>query len=114
MRSASVHTVGRVVRVVDEVAAGRDLDAVAAGLDAVEEEALRDRVLGRRGLDVDAVVEEEVRGAQALLARVDPEREVVQAAVGAVGVLRVDQLVGAIDALSQAPASVPSSSSMRS
>src|SRR5215217_9428207 len=30
----------------DEVAAGGDLDAVAAGLQAVEEEALGDRVLG--------------------------------------------------------------------
>ncbi len=78
---------------IDEVAAGRDLDAVAARLDSVEEEALRDGVLGRRRLDVDLVVEEQVGGAQALLARVDPECEVVQAPVGAVGVARVDQLV---------------------
>src|SRR4051794_5237607 len=83
----------RVLGVVDEVAAGRDLDAVAARLDAVEEEALRDRVLARRGLDPDAGVEEQVRGAQALLARVDPEGDVVQARVRPVGVLRVDELV---------------------
>ena len=66
------------VRVVDEVAAGRDLDAVAARLEPVEEEALRDAVLRGRGLDVDVVVDEDVRRAQALLARVDPEREVVE------------------------------------
>ena len=50
-------------------------------------------MLRRSGLDRHALVEEDVRGAQALLARVDPEREVVQAAVRAVVVLRVDQLV---------------------
>jgi hypothetical protein len=36
-----------VIGVVDEVAAGRDLDPVAAGLEAVEEEALGDAVLRR-------------------------------------------------------------------
>jgi hypothetical protein len=51
-------------------------------------------VLRRRGFDVDAAVEEQVGRAQALLARVDPEREVVEPAVRAVVVLRVDQLVG--------------------
>ena len=39
------------VGVEDEVAAGRHLDPVAAGLEAVEEEPLRDAVLRRRGLD---------------------------------------------------------------
>ena len=82
-----------VLGVEDEVAAGRDLDAVAAGLEAVEEEALGDRVLGGRRLDRDVVVEEQVGGAQALLARVDPEGEVVQAPARAVGVGGVDQLV---------------------
>ena len=81
------------VGVVDEVAAGGDLDAVPAGLEAVEEEALRDAVLRRRRLDRDARVDEDVRGAQALLARVDPEREVVQAPARAVRVRDVDQLV---------------------
>ena len=51
-------------------------------------------MLGRRRLDVDAVVDEQIGGAQALLARVDPEGEVVQPAVCAVGVGDVDQLVG--------------------
>ena len=82
------------VGLVDEVAAGRDLDPVAAGLERVEEEAGRDRVARRRGLDVDVVVEEDVGRPQALLAGVDPEREVVQAAAGAARVLDVDQLVG--------------------
>ena len=68
------------VRVVGEVAAGGHLDAVAAGLEAVEEEALGDRVLGGRGLDRHVVVEEQVGGAQHLLARVHPEGEVVEAA----------------------------------
>ena len=59
---------------------GRDLDPVPSGLEAVQEEALRDPVLRRRRLDGDARVDEDVGGAQALLAGVDPEREVVQAA----------------------------------
>jgi hypothetical protein len=79
----------RLVGRVDEAAAGRDLDAVAARLDAVEEEALRDRVLGRRGLDLDPGVEPDVGGAQALLAGVDPEGEVMQAAIGAMRIARL-------------------------
>src|SRR5690349_24626405 len=76
----------RLVRGVDEAPAGRDLDAVAAGLDAVEEEARGDRMLGGRGLDLDAGVEPDVGRAQALLAGVHPERGVVQPAVLGVGV----------------------------
>ena len=72
------------VGVVDEVAARRDLDAVAAGLEPVQEEALCDPVLRGRCLDRDTGVDEDVRGAQALLPRVDPEGEVVKSAVGAV------------------------------
>src|SRR2546423_14507125 len=52
------------IGVVDEVAAGRDLDPVAAGLEAVEEEALRYAVLRGRGLDRDAVLDEQVGRAQ--------------------------------------------------
>src|SRR2546430_4460208 len=78
----------------DEVAAGRDLDAVAGRLVPVQEEALRDRVLGWGELDVDAAVQEEVRRPQHLLARVHPEGQVVEAAPRAVGVRGVDQLVG--------------------
>jgi hypothetical protein len=43
-------------------------------------------VLGRRGLDRDVVVDEEIRGAQTLLARVDPERKVMQPPARAVRV----------------------------
>ena len=94
LRSASGPDDAGLVGRVDEAPAGGDLDAVAAGLDPVQEEALRDRVLGRRGLDRDAGVDPDVGGAHALLARVDPEGDVVQAAVGAVRVARVDELVG--------------------
>jgi hypothetical protein len=94
VRSASVQITGFGVGLVHEVAAGGDLDAVAARLEGVEEEAGGDGVARRRGLDVDAVVEEDVGGAQALLAGVDPEREVVQALAGLARVLDVDQLVG--------------------
>ena len=81
-------------RVVDEVGAGRHLDAVAARLVHVQEHPLRDRVLGRRGLDRDVGVEEQVGGAQQLLAGVDEPREVVQATAAAGVVGGVDQLVG--------------------
>src|SRR6266540_892931 len=81
------------VRVVDEVAAGRHLDPVSSRLVDVDEEALSDRVLRGRRLDVDAVVDEEVGRAEALLARVHPEGEVVEPAAGAVHVGDVDQLV---------------------
>jgi hypothetical protein len=82
---------------VDEAPARGDLDAVAPGLVAVEEEALGDVVLGGGELDKDVVLDPDVGGPQALLARVDPEGRVMQAPVGAlrcVGVLGVDQLVG--------------------
>src|SRR6185437_13798395 len=52
------------VRREDQVAAGEDLYAVAARFVAVEEEAMRHGVLGRPGLDGDAVFEEDVRRAQ--------------------------------------------------
>ena len=81
------------VRVVDEVAAARDLDAVAAGLDPVEEEALRDRVLRRRRLDVDVVLDEDVGRAQHLLAGVDPEGEVVETTARTESIRDVDELV---------------------
>src|SRR3954452_23381295 len=60
---------GDEIGVVDEVAAGRDLDPVAAGLEAVEEEALRHAVLRGRRLDRNAVLDEQVGRAQALLPR---------------------------------------------
>ena len=82
------------VRVVDEVAARRHLDPVPARLEAVEEEALRHAVLRGRRLDRHVGVDEDVGRAQAFLARVDPERQVVETAARAVRVRDVDQLVG--------------------
>src|SRR5712664_3230309 len=53
------------VRGENETGAGvGDFDAVAAGLVDVEEEGLLDGVLVRNGLDVDAVLEKNVGGAQ--------------------------------------------------
>src|SRR5689334_15380005 len=62
----------------------RDLDAVAAGLPDVEEEGLLDRMLVRSGLDMDAVLEKNVGGAQDLLATVDGVGDVMEAAFPAV------------------------------
>ena len=45
-----------------------EFDAITAGLVDVEEERLLDGVLVRPGLDVDAVLEKDVRGAKDLLA----------------------------------------------
>src|SRR5689334_4409494 len=56
----------------DQACAGvGDLDAVAAGLPDIEEEGLLDRVLVRAGLNVDAVLQEDIRCAKNLLAAVD-------------------------------------------
>ena len=57
-----------VLGVEEQEAAGADLDAVAARLVGVEEERLLDRVLVRPRLDHDAVLEEDVGGAQHVLA----------------------------------------------
>src|SRR6266852_1498767 len=55
------------IRRQDQAGAGiGDFDAVAAGLVDIEEEGLLDRVLVRAGLDVDAVLQEDVGGAQNL------------------------------------------------
>jgi hypothetical protein len=48
-----------------------DLDPVAAGFVDVEEERLLDRVLVRAGLDIDAVLQEDIGGAQDPLAAVE-------------------------------------------
>src|SRR5882672_2426608 len=60
-----------------------DLDAIAARLVDVEEEGLLDSVLVRAGLDEHAVLQENVGGAQNVLARVERVSNVVEAAVGA-------------------------------
>jgi hypothetical protein len=76
---------------VDEVPAVRDLDPVAARPEAVEEEALSDRVLRGCGLDVDAVLEKDVGRPQHFFSRVDPEGEVVQAPASAERIRDVDE-----------------------
>ena len=59
------------VRGEDQARAGiRDLDAVARRLVDIEEEGALDRVLVRAGLDEDAVLKEDVGGAQHVLALV--------------------------------------------
>src|ERR1700733_13331529 len=57
-----------------------DLDPVAAGLIHIEEESLLDRMLVRAGLDVDAVLEKDIRGPQNVLAAVERISEMVETA----------------------------------
>src|SRR3954468_22573980 len=69
------------VRRQNETCAGvGDFDAVAAGLVDVEKEGLLDRVLVRTGLDVNAVFEKDIGGAQDFLAAVERVGDVVEAA----------------------------------
>src|SRR5882724_8700968 len=78
----------------DEASAGvGDFDAVAAGLIDVEEKRLLDRVLVRAGLDMDAVLQEDVGGAQDFLAAVERVGDVMKAA-GRIGVIvRIGEVV---------------------
>src|SRR5882762_11412857 len=57
-----------------------DFDAVAAGLVDIEEERLLNRVLVRAGLDIDAVLQKNVGGAQHVLAAVERVGDVMEAA----------------------------------
>src|SRR5882724_5309004 len=69
------------VRRENETGAGvGDFDAVAAGLIDIEEERLLDRVLVRAGLDVDAVLQKNVCGAQYVLAAVERVGDVMETA----------------------------------
>src|ERR1700682_5441972 len=69
------------VRREDKTGAGvGDFDAVAAGLVDIEEERLLDGVLVRAGLDIDAVLQEDIGGAQDLLAAVERIGDVMEAA----------------------------------
>src|SRR5690606_36172854 len=72
------------------------LDAIASRLVHVQEERLLDGVLVRPGLDEDAVVEEDVGGAEDVLAGVGRERDVVEASAAARPVPRVDEVVGLV------------------
>src|SRR5262245_56753391 len=73
-----------------------ELDAIAAGLVDIEEERLLDRVLMWTGLDVDAVLETDVRGTQDLVLRIHGPRGVMEAAVRAVMVVREGDVVGLV------------------
>ena len=84
---------GLVGGIEDEMRPGRDLDPVSARLIHVQEHALRNSMLGGCRLDRDVRIQEQVRGAQHLLAGVDEERQVVQPASGAGVVGDVDELV---------------------
>src|SRR6266576_2419666 len=65
----------------DETGAGvGDFDAVAAGLVDIEEECLLDGVLVRAGLDIDAVLEKDIGGAQHVLAAVERVGDVMKTA----------------------------------
>ena len=80
LRSSSVQVIGFQSGRQDQPRAGiGDLDAVAARLVDIEEEGLLDRVLVRAGLDEDAVLQEDVGGAQDLLATVERIGQVVKA-----------------------------------
>ncbi len=68
------------VRRQDQPRAGiGDFDAIAAGFIDIKKECLLDRVLVRSGFDMDAVLQEDVGGAQDLLAAVEGVGDVVEA-----------------------------------
>ena len=63
-----------------------DFDAVAAGFVDVKEKRLLDRVLVRTGLDIDAVLQEDVGSAQDFFAAVERIGDVMEAA-GRIGMI---------------------------
>src|SRR5471032_3130143 len=70
-----------------------DLDAVAPGLVDIEEEGLLDGVLVRTDLDVDAVLQEDIGGAQHVLATVERVGDVMEAARLAEVVTRIGEII---------------------
>ena len=75
LRSVSVHDDGLPVGREDQPRAGiGELDAVAGRFLDIQKERLLDGVLVRPGLDVDAVLQEDVGGVQDVLALVDGDR----------------------------------------
>src|SRR3954454_25034144 len=76
----------------------RHLNAVASGLVDVQEEGLLDRVLMRPGLDEDAVLQEDIRGAQDVLAAVERIGDVVEAALYTMRFARVGEVVALVRA----------------
>ncbi len=85
------------VRRQDQASAGvRDLDPVAAGLVNVKKERLLNGVFVRAGLDEDAVFEEDVGGAQHVLAAVQRVGEVVEAASGIGVIVRISEIIALV------------------
>src|SRR5262245_23803420 len=65
-----------------------EFDAIAAGLVDIEKERLLDGVLVRSSLDVNAVLETDVRGTKDLVFRIHRPRRVMEAAMRSVVVVR--------------------------
>src|SRR6185369_3519689 len=81
----------------DQAGAGvGDLDTVAAGLVDIKEERLLDRVLVRAGLDMDAVFQKDIGGAQNLLAAVERVGDVVEAARSTVMITGIGKIVALV------------------
>src|ERR1700683_1166639 len=76
----------------------RHLDAVAAGFVEIEKESLLDGMLVRTGLDVDAVLEANIGGAQHVLAAVHRIGDVMEAASYAGVIERNRKIVGLVGA----------------
>src|SRR5579872_1134324 len=75
-----------------------DLDAVAARLIDIEEECLLHRMFMRAGLDEDSGFEENVGGAQHVLAAVEGEGDVMEAAADAMRFERIGEIVALVGA----------------
>ena len=73
-----------------------EFDAIAGRLPDIEEERALDRVLVRSGFDMDAVLQEDVGGAQDVLARVGGVGDVVQPAATAAMFLGAGEIVGLV------------------
>ena len=78
MRSASVQVMGFQSGARTRARTGtRHLDAISAGLVYIKKEGLLDRMFVRSGLDIDAILEKDVGGAQNVFARIKREGYVV-------------------------------------
>src|SRR5215217_5696390 len=77
----------------DQVPSGEDLDAVAAGLVDVEEEALGYGMFGRAGLYIYPFLQEDISSAQHFFPGVGPVGDVVQATRSLGGIHRIRNIV---------------------
>src|ERR1700750_1219511 len=85
------------VRCEDEAGAGvGDLDAVAAGFVDVEEEGLLDGMLVRPGLDIDAVFEKDIGGAQYVLTAVERIGDVMETSRRVGVIVRIGKVVALV------------------